>query len=152
MWGPPMAFPPFDRRALLVMLALAAIPSARADAEAAKEPVVRLAPMTVRPGPLGAIGIQCSLDVGGLFGKARIRRMDISLVTPGSAAERAGLKAGDGILKIDGVAVNTYTVGQLRDAVTREKGDSIVLEMLSPGAKGSRPVELTLGARSPTPK
>jgi S1-C subfamily serine protease len=132
---------------LLASVALAATSPARADAP--KDPVVQLAPVTVHAGPLGAIGIQCSLDVAGIFGGGRIRHMDISVVTPGSAAEHAGLRAGDAILQIDGVAVTTYTVPQLRDAVTREKGDAIVLELLSPGSKASRPVELKLGDRPP---
>jgi C-terminal processing protease CtpA/Prc len=135
-------------RSLLVAAAWCGV--ARADAP--RDPVVQLAPVTVHAGRLGAIGIQCSLDVGGLFGQGRIRHMDISGIIPGSAAEHAGLKAGDALLQIDGVAVTTYTVPQLRDAVTRETGDSIVLEIQSAGAKASRPVELTLGARAPAPK
>jgi S1-C subfamily serine protease len=134
-------------RTLTVATALAAAVATRADAP--KDPVVQLAPVTVHAGPLGAIGIQCSLDVAGIFGGGHIRHMDISVVTPGSAAEHAGLRPGDAILQIDGVAVTTYTVAQLRDAVTRGKGDAIVLELLTPGAKASRPVELKLGDRPP---
>jgi C-terminal processing protease CtpA/Prc len=134
-------------RILIAAVAVAAAGPARADAP--PEPVEQLAPMTVHAGPLGAIGIQCSLDVAGIFGGGHIRHMDIAVVTPGSAAAHAGLRPGDAILQIDGVAVTTYTVPQLRDAVTREKGDAIVLELLSPGAKASRPVELKLGARPP---
>jgi C-terminal processing protease CtpA/Prc len=116
---------------------------------------VQMAPVTVKAGPLGSIGIRCNLDVG-LFAfvsdSARIRALVIADVTKDSPGARAGLRAQDHILAIDGIQITDYTIRSLKEIGRREKGDAIDLVVLTPGAAASRTVHVTFGARRPAPK
>jgi C-terminal processing protease CtpA/Prc len=116
---------------------------------------VQMAPVTVKAGPLGSIGIRCNLDVG-MFAfisdSARIRALVIADVTKDSPGERAGLRAQDHILAIDGIQITDYTISSLKEIGHREKGDTIDLVVLTPGAMTSRTVHVTFGARRPAPK
>jgi S1-C subfamily serine protease len=58
----------------------------------------------------------------------------ISSVTPGSSAEEAGLRAGDVILKVNGITTNS--VPELQEQVARFRpGDAISLEYLREGSR-----------------
>jgi S1-C subfamily serine protease len=125
--------------------------AARAQTAPAPTPEapVQMAPVTVKAGPFGLMGIRCVLDLGvfgSLFGSPHIKGMVISEVIAGSEAERAGLKAGDAITAVDAVPVRTYTVDGLREAVGKEQGDHVALEIVTPGVR-ARTVQVTLGAR-----
>lgn len=66
----------------------------------------------------------------------------ISQVLSGSAAEKAGLKAGDLVLKIDGVSVTTPT--RLADAIAEKKpGDAVTVVYLRNGKEATAKVEVT---------
>src|SRR4030095_4836565 len=61
----------------------------------------------VRRGQLGIIVQKVSTDIASSLALKEARGVIISQVQPGSAAERAGLKQGDIITALNGVAVDT---------------------------------------------
>ncbi len=66
----------------------------------------------------------------------------ITRVTPGSAAEKAGLKSGDVVLKIDGTP--TLSAARLSDAVSEKKPGDVLVLTLQRGAKAEE-LKVTLG-------
>jgi carboxyl-terminal processing protease len=60
----------------------------------------------------------------------------------GSPAERAGLRAGDVIVAVNGESTNGWTVDDLRTAVRGPKGTDVTLRVLHPDA--SEPVEIVV--------
>ena len=70
-------------------------------------------------------------------------------VTPGSPAEKAGLKKGDVILSVDGTKVDERNA--LTDLVTAKKvGDMITLSVTSDGTDAARDVKVTLEKKADT--
>jgi C-terminal processing protease CtpA/Prc len=138
---------------LIPLLLLASIAAAQ-DSPPAEAPV-QMAPVTVKAGPLGFIGIRCSVSVG-LFAfvssDAHIKDLEIIEVFKDSSAERAGIRAQDHILQIDGISVTDYSIGSLRKIGEKEKGDTIELQLSRPGEKEPRTVVVTLGSRKAPPK
>jgi C-terminal processing protease CtpA/Prc len=137
---------------LISLLLLSSVTVAQAVAEDSVP--VQMAPVTVRAGPLGFIGVRLSASTGfiGLVsGSARLTDLVIIEVLKDSAAERAGLSAQDQILRIDGVPITSFTVNALREMGGKEKGDIIELVVQSPGTKGPRMVPVKLGARKIPP-
>jgi S1-C subfamily serine protease len=68
-------------------------------------------------------------------------------VTPGSPAEKAGLKKGDLILSVDGTTVDARN--PLADLVSMKKiGDTVTLSVISRGQETARDVKVTL-AKNP---
>jgi C-terminal processing protease CtpA/Prc len=136
------------RIGLVFMLLLSASADGRAQGQGAAP--VQMAPMTVKAGPLGFIGVRLSVEMG-LFGlvssNAHIKGLVISEVLKDSAAERAGLIVQDTILQIDRVPVTHYTISSLREIGDKEKGDTIEFTVRGPDAKVPRVVQVTLGAR-----
>lgn len=115
---------------------------------------VQLAPVTVKAGPLAFIGIKCSVTVGFfalVSSNARIKDFVIVDVLADSPAQRAGLLAKDRVLRIDGVPVTGYTIGDLQRIGEREKGDRIEFEVRSPDSGAPRTVLVTLGVRKIPP-
>jgi C-terminal processing protease CtpA/Prc len=134
-----------NKAVTLVVLLLAA-----AAAPAQESTPVQMAPVTVKAGPLGYVGIRCAVDVGMLglvSNNAHIRGLAIVEVFKDSAAQRAGLLPGDRIMKIDDVPITSYSINGLRDLGQKEKGDLIELTVLSPNASAPRAVKVALGAR-----
>jgi carboxyl-terminal processing protease len=66
----------------------------------------------------------------------------ISAPLPGSPAERAGIRAGDVMLQVDGADVSSLTVDQIISRVRGPKGTSVRLTVLHPGDSG--PVDITI--------
>jgi C-terminal processing protease CtpA/Prc len=131
----------------LILAVLLLAPAAASSQESAP---VQMAPVSVKAGPLGCIGISCSVDVGMLglvSNNAHIKGLVIAEVFKDSAAQRAGLLPADRILKIDGVPITTFSINSLRNLGQKEKGDLIELIVLSPNANAPRSVQVTLGAR-----
>jgi len=115
-------------------------------------PIVQMAPYSVKAGPLGYVGIRCSLDVGmlGLMsGNARIKSMVVSEVFKDSAAERAGIHVRDEVLTVDGVAITQFTINAIKEYGSKEQGDLISLGIRTPGSP-RRMLTFQLGPR-PTP-
>ena len=118
-------------------------------ADAPSAPIVQMAPYNVKAGPLGYIGIRCSLDVGFLglvSGNARIKSMVVSEVFKDSAAERAGIRVQDEVLSLDGVAITDFTINGIKEYGTKEKGDYVTLAIRTPGAP-QRKLTFPLGPR-----
>jgi C-terminal processing protease CtpA/Prc len=138
---------------LLVLTWLLLIPAAATQADTTSGPIVKMAPYNVKAGPLGYVGIRCSLDVavvGLVSGNARIRSMVVSEVFKGSAAEKAGIRVHDQVLSIDGMPITELTVSALKEyGRTKEKGDAISLGIRTPGSS-ERPLTFQLGPK-PTP-
>jgi C-terminal processing protease CtpA/Prc len=119
------------------------------SADTPSTPIVQMAPYNVKAGPLGYVGIRCSLDVGmlGLIsGNARIKSMVVSEVFKDSAAERAGIRVHDQVLSVDGVAITEFTINGIKEYGTKEKGDLISLGMRTPGYP-QRTLTFQLGPR-----
>jgi S1-C subfamily serine protease len=86
----------------------------------------------VRPW-LGVSGQAVTGEMASTLGLDRPRGLLVASVYPGTAADRAGLRQGDAILTVDGVAINdetslSYTVG------THRAGDSLTIAYQRGGA------------------
>ena len=75
------------------------------------------------PAPLGVLGIE------------RIYRPLVERVTPGSAADRAGFRADDLVLRIDGKPVESFS--QMQEIVGRSPGKRLSIDVLRDGAEVS---------------
>ncbi len=143
------------RKFLFLPIGLLAVSVAGAGGEPNDDQPVQLAPVTVKAGPLAFVGIRCAVTTGffGLIsGGARIKDLVVIEVAGDSPAQRAGLVAKDSVLRIDGVPITEYTIAGLRKIGEREKGDKIEFEVISPGTRAPRMVEITLGAQKIPPK
>jgi serine protease Do len=92
----------------------------------------------VRPW-LGASGQPVTADIAQSLGLRRPEGILINEIYPGGPADRAGLRAGDVVLSVDGREV--FDVRGLRYRVaTRKLGDAVVLDVL----RGGRPLRLNV--------
>lgn len=87
---------------------------------------------------------------GSFFGiGAEIGRRDgyLVIVAPlaGSPAEKAGLKSGDRILKVDGRDMSSISSGEAVGYIRGEKGTEVSLTIFSPGSESAREVKITRG-------
>jgi putative serine protease PepD len=74
--------------------------------------------------------------------------IEVQAVTPGGPAERAGLRAGDVVVSVDGRAVSEP--GDVTDALDgNEPGDSVEVEVERDGARER--LDITLGTRPANP-
>jgi C-terminal processing protease CtpA/Prc len=77
-----------------------ALPGATQTTESGSEPVIQMAPYRIQD-----FGFEMSFSASKKTGK--IRELKITSVTPGSSAAKAGLRAGDLLLSVDGTAVTS---------------------------------------------
>lgn len=95
---------------------------------------------------LGVRTEDISGQLGAYFGVPGGEGILVEEVLPGSAAEKAGLKAGDVIIKVDGEPVKTTM--ELRERLRgKREAKSVTLEVTRKGAEVSLPVEI----ESPNP-
>jgi carboxyl-terminal processing protease len=87
-------------------------------------------------------GLKGELEGIGARITVRDRRPTIMQALPGSPARKAGLKAGDEILKVDGEPVSAMSQEQLFNKVRGPAGTSVRLEVRRPGQ--SRPLEIAI--------
>jgi S1-C subfamily serine protease len=74
--------------------------------------------------------------------------VEVLEVTPGSAAERAGIRPGDRIYRLDGQPINT--VEELRRTLERVKDGAVIrLSLLRRGAAGVEPLEIQVTVEVP---
>jgi serine protease Do/serine protease DegQ len=99
----------------------------------------------VKRGMLGVQGGEITSELAEAMGYESSKGAFVSQVVPDSAADKAGLKAGDIITSINGKAINTF--GELRAKVaTLGAGKEIELGVLRDGKSMS--FDVTLGERS----
>ncbi len=100
----------------------------------------------VRRGYLGIIGGELTADLADKFGVAQNKGAFVSQVMKDSAADAAGIKAGDVIISIDGKPINSFS--QLRAKIaTRGEGGTITLGIVRDGKEIS--VKVTLQKAEP---
>lgn len=70
---------------------------------------------------------------------------DIIVISPldGSPAQKAGVKAGDVILKVDGEATTSWNLSQAVEKIRGPKGTDVTLTILHKGDKNSTDVKIT---------
>ncbi len=95
----------------------------------------------VRRGVLGIMGGELSADLAKAFGYDKQNGAFVSQVMPGSAADQAGIKAGDIIVTLDGKPVHSF--GELRAKIaTMGAGKVVSLGIIRDGK--SQDVKVTL--------
>ncbi len=69
----------------------------------------------------------------------------VTVVTPmdGSPASKAGLRAGDQIVRVDGVDVDGLSLSQVVQRIVGQAGTRVTLTIVSPGASAPREITLT---------
>ncbi|MFM4720249.1 DegQ family serine endoprotease [Aeromonas bivalvium] len=95
----------------------------------------------VRRGQLGITGAELTSDLAKTFGSTKQNGAFVNQVMPGSAADKAGIKAGDIISSIDGKAIRSF--GELRAKIaTMGAGKQVTLGIVRDGKEES--VKVTL--------
>ena len=80
-------------------------------------------------GERGYFGFSPSVSGKGFFLNPTVTRIGIDKVAPGTPAALGGLRAGDEIVKIEGVAVAGQKGKALQASATREVGQTLNLEL-----------------------
>ena len=86
-------------------------------------------------GERGYFGFSPAVSGKGFFLNPTVTRIAIDKVAPGTPAARGGLRAGDEIVKIEGVAVAGQKGKALQAAATREVGQTLNLELKRPNGE-----------------
>lgn len=78
----------------------------------------------------------------GIGAELGMKDKNIIVVAPldGSPAEKAGVKAGDVILKVDNVTIGGWTLAQTVDKIRGDKGTKVTLTVLSKGASATKDI------------
>lgn len=98
----------------------------------------------VRRGVLGVTGGELTPDLAEAFGQKTKHGAFINQVMPGSSAEKAGLKAGDIIVAVDGKAIKSF--GELRALIaTTGAGHNVDVEVVRNGDHKTFTVKLMEG-------
>ena len=86
-------------------------------------------------GERGYFGFVPAVSGKGFFLNPTVTRVAIDRVAPGTPAARGGLRAGDEVVKIEGVAVAGQKGKALQAAATREVGQTLNLELKRPSGE-----------------
>ena len=86
-------------------------------------------------GERGYFGFSPSVSGKGFFLNPTVTRIAIDKVAPGTPAARGGLRAGDEIVKIEGVAVAGQKGKALQAAAARDVGQTLTLELKRPSGE-----------------
>lgn len=92
-----------------------------------------LGPMIVEPGP--RLGVMMDTD---------LQRVEVLGVTPGGPAERAGIRAGDVLVSLDGVALGKDGVQAVRKIVRAHKVGDVLKVVLKRGDAEEKALPVTL--------
>lgn len=74
----------------------------------------------------GSMGFNADVSVSGVI-KPELRSMTVKAVTTGSAADKAGLKAGDEIMAIDDCAIPGCPVHKAQQLMKKKAGEKVAL-------------------------
>ncbi len=80
----------------------------------------------------GTTGIVFTLDAEGMFWNPTIRSLKVDKVLPNSAAEMAGIKAGDEIMEIAGTPVIGAKSKDLMPYLQKDVGQSVIIKIKRP--------------------
>ncbi len=82
---------------------------------------------------------------GGIGAEIGMKDKIITIIAPlkGTPAEKAGIKSGDKILKIDKTETSDISVDKAIDLIRGEQGTVVTLEILRPGEKTTREFKIT---------
>ncbi|MBP7547553.1 MAG: PDZ domain-containing protein, partial [Corallincola sp.] len=98
----------------------------------------------VRRGVLGVTGGELTPDLAEAFGHNTKHGAFINQVMPGSSADKAGLKAGDIVVAVDGKAIKSF--GELRALIaTTGAGRTVKVDVIREGKRRSFDVKLMEG-------
>ena len=86
-------------------------------------------------GERGYFGFVPAVSGKGFFLNPTVTRIAIDKVAPGTPAARGGLRAGDEIVKIEGVAVAGQKGKALQAAAARDVGQTLTLELKRPSGE-----------------
>jgi hypothetical protein len=117
-----------------------------------KDPVT-LEPYTVKDSPL--ISYPISFSVTRDRKANHVNEIIVSEVPEGSLTEKAGVKPGDKVIRINGRPAETFTAGVTRTSelgrifIDRPPGETVQLDLLAPGTR--KPFSVTLESESITP-
>ena len=104
----------------------------------------------VRRGVLGVMGGELTADLAKAFGYDKQNGAFVSQVMPGSAADNAGIKAGDIIVSINGNTIHSF--GELRAKVaTMGAGKQVDLGLIRDGKEKTVKVTLKQSEENTTP-
>ena len=104
----------------------------------------------VRRGVLGVMGGELTADLAKAFGYDKQNGAFVSQVMPGSAADNAGIKAGDIIVSINGNTIHSF--GELRAKVaTMGAGKQVDLGLIRDGKETTVKVTLKQSEENTTP-
>lgn len=95
----------------------------------------------VRRALLGVTIISVNATVAEELGMDEIRGVQVTAVSSGGAADKAGIRAGDVILSVDGEKVNESNQLQQKIAV-RDPGETVSLRILRDGKELTKTIEL----------
>lgn len=90
----------------------------------------------------GYFGFSPRVATSGFFLDPTVERISIAEVVPGSPAQRAGLRAGDEVLEVEGKAVAGMKARRVRELASRGVGESLHLVLRRDGER----LELTMTA------
>lgn len=81
----------------------------------------------------------------GIGAELGMKDKQIIIIAPlgGSPAEKAGIKAGDAIMKVDGQAISTWTLPQTVEKIRGPKGTQVTLTVLHKGDSQTSDVTIT---------
>lgn len=111
--------------------------------------------MVVAAGPMGFIGIKRAsvrMGISALFGprRAKLKQLIVDEVVVDSPAARAGIRAHDKIVRIDGRAINEYSLNSLLELSQKSPGETIYVDVQSPHEHAPRAVTVIVGRKPRT--
>jgi carboxyl-terminal processing protease len=87
---------------------------------------------------------QVAGSFGGIGMEVGVKDKILTVISPlkGTPAEKAGIKSGDKILKINGTTTNDMTIDQAIDLIRGEKGTKVVLTIFREGESTTRDISV----------
>lgn len=91
--------------------------------------------VSAHAGGKGHLGINVAIEGEGPLWNPTVKAAKVAKVSPGSAAEQAGIRAGDHIVEIEGRQVAGAKASDLQPYMQREVGQSVKLLIRRPSGE-----------------